>query len=151
MVGPSSDIQPRILAMDYGLSRIGLAVSDPLGLFATGLPTLANTGKKALWAALREIVADYAPARLVLGLPLNMNGTEGEQADLTYAFADEWSRRFPNIPITLWDERLTSRLAEQTLHTLGRKTGKNKGDIDQLSAVRLLQEFLDAQGFKKGI
>jgi putative holliday junction resolvase len=137
---------PRILAIDYGLSRVGLAISDPLGMFATGLQTLANPGKKALWSGLRTIVGEYEPVRLVLGLPLNMNGSEGEQAAITYAFADEWLKRFPKIPITLWDERLTSRLAEQTLHAMGKKPGKNKGDVDQLSAMRLLQEFLDSQG-----
>jgi putative holliday junction resolvase len=140
---------PRILSMDYGLTRIGLAVSDPLGMFATGLATIANTGKKALWQALRHTVATYDPVTLVLGLPRHMNGQEGEQAELTRQFADEWCKRFPTIPVVFWDERLTSRMAEQTLQAMGKQPSRHKADIDQLCAIRLLQEYLDSRAFSR--
>jgi putative holliday junction resolvase len=148
--------QPRILALDHGLARIGIAISDPLGMIATGLPTLNLKQTPKLWAALQALIAPYSPlGAIVIGLPKHMNGTEGEQAKAARAFAEDWQNHMaphvpPTVPIILWDERLTSRMAEQTLKDLGKKVGQhNKGDVDQLAAMRLLQEYLDAQHLQR--
>jgi putative holliday junction resolvase len=147
-----SDKSARTLAIDYGIARVGVAVSDPLGMFATGLPTLPATPKKRLWHQLKAWVQAYNVTTVVIGLPLHMNGQAGEQAEISQAFADEWQTRYPDMPLVLWDERLTSMMAQQTLRELGmahgRSRGKSaghaKGDVDMLAAMRMLQEYLDA-------
>lgn len=133
----------RILALDLGKKRIGLALSDELGITAQGLPTLERRNKRTDFAALSALVRENNVAQIVLGLPLRMSGEEGTQADWARTFADELSR-YVDAPIVLRDERWTSRQAERVLMGSGIRQEERKPAIDRISAVILLQDYLDS-------
>ena len=142
-------MKPRILAIDYGRVRLGLAVSDALGLASHPLPALQRTGAAAELAALKALILDRDVLRLVVGLPLNMDGTHGPQARDAVA----WSRRLRETmgaPVVFVDERLTSFDAEQQLVARKRSgeriTRKSKREqLDALAAATFLQAFLDGK------
>ncbi|MDQ2899814.1 MAG: Holliday junction resolvase RuvX [Acidobacteriota bacterium] len=137
----------RILALDLGTKRIGLAVSDELGITAQGLETLSRTNKRADFAALSAIAAEKQIRLIVLGNPLRMNGEAGRQARWALEFADDL-RRHTGIEVRLWDERLTSVEATRVLQGSGIANDKRKAAIDRLSAVILLQSYLDSLGVR---
>ncbi len=132
----------RILAIDYGRSRIGIAVSDPLGITAQSQPTLSIKGKKDALEKLAEIIDKFTPFRIVLGLPLNQIGEMGDMAKEVREFGDLINGKF-SVPVDYFDERFTSRQAKQTMRELGEKPSKNKGRVDSLSAVFILQGYLE--------
>lgn len=134
----------RILALDLGKKRIGMALSDELGITAQGIPTLERRNKRADFAAISAIVRENNVRKIVLGLPLRMSGEEGSQADWVRGFADELSRHVA-APIELRDERWTSRQAERVLMGSGIRHEDRKPAIDRMSAVILLQDFLDSR------
>jgi putative Holliday junction resolvase len=134
----------RVLALDLGKKRIGLALSDELGITAQGLPTLERRNKRADFAALSALVRENNVRQIVLGLPLRMSGEEGSQADWVRAFAEEL-RGHVDVPIDLRDERWTSKQAERTLMGSGIRHEDRKPAIDRLSAVILLQDYLDSR------
>ena len=108
------DQSGRILAIDYGTRRMGLAVSDPLGITAQGLETLQRKNKRSDFARLERLLREYRVREIVLGNPLRMSGEEGAQSQKVAEFAEELRRRF-SIPVHLWDERLTSAEANRLL------------------------------------
>jgi putative Holliday junction resolvase len=132
----------RILALDVGKRRIGLAVSDPLGLTAQGLETLERTRKREDFAALARIASDWEVSTILVGYPVNMSGEEGRQAEGIRQFAEELSAR-TGIPTRLWDERLTTVEAGRVLRQSGISIEKRARAVDRLSAVLLLQNYLD--------
>ena len=134
----------RILALDLGKKRIGMAISDELGITAQGIPTLERRNKRADFAALAALVKQNNIYLIVLGLPLRMSGEEGTQADWVRAFAEEL-KRYVNVPIDLRDERWTSKQAERVLMGSGIRNQDRKPAIDRISAVILLQDFLDSR------
>jgi len=131
----------RILAIDYGERRIGLAISDALGFTAQGLPTLNVSSMKKALRAIQEIMAEYQVNTLVVGLPRNMDGTEGPEANKVRTFARRLEER-TGAQLILWDERLTSRAALRTMQDMGLKTKGRKGDIDRIAATLMLEEYL---------
>jgi putative Holliday junction resolvase len=137
----------RVLAIDLGEKRIGLAVSDPLGSFGVGLDTLDRKSEDQVLTALKALCDRYDVGRIIIGLPKNMNGTEGPKAEESREFAAWLESELPNIPIELMDERLTSRMAEASLRDQGIQPSRQKGLIDQLAAQRLVQDYLDRQAF----
>lgn len=139
-----SDVR-RILALDLGKKRIGLALSDELGITAQGLPTLERRNKRADFAALTALVRENNVCRIVLGLPLRMSGEEGTQADWVRAFAEEL-KTHADVPVELRDERWTSKQAERVLMGSGIRHQERKPAIDRMSAVILLQDYLDSRG-----
>src|SRR6516164_5139948 len=104
----------RTMAIDYGTRRIGLAVTDELGLTAQGLPTLHRTNKRNDFDHLRRVIKQYGVGEIVVGLPLRMSGDEGAQSEKVKQFADEVQARF-KLPVHLFDERLTSVEANRVL------------------------------------
>jgi putative Holliday junction resolvase len=132
----------RILALDVGKKRIGLALSDPMGITAQGLPTLYRTTIREDLAALDELVRSREVKLLLVGHPLNMSGTEGRQAVYTKEFAERLRER-TDVGIRYWDERLTSVEAGRVLRSSGISIEKRAKAVDQLSAVLLLESFLD--------
>jgi putative holliday junction resolvase len=136
-------VSTRILALDLGKKRIGMAVSDELGITAQGLPTLERRNKRTDFAALSALVKEKNVRQIVLGLPLRMSGEEGTQADWVRAFAEELKGHI-NIPIAFRDERWTSKEAERVLMGSGVRQEDRKPAIDRLSAVILLQDYLDS-------
>ena len=131
----------RVLAIDPGSKRTGLAVSDPLGLTAQGLETFETGKGKDLLDYLGELFAEYGIARVVIGLPLSMQGKDIEGSARSRALAANIGKRF-GLEAVLMDERLTSLEAERVLRSGGQRY--ERGDIDRLSAVLLLQSHLDS-------
>ncbi len=132
----------RILALDVGTRRIGLAVSDELGWTAHGLPTLARISLRKDIARLRELVSEHGVAKLVVGLPRNMNGTLGQKAGEVLELIEVLRERL-NLDVVPWDERLTTRAAERVLLEADVSRAKRRKKVDQIAAVLILQGYLD--------
>jgi putative Holliday junction resolvase len=137
----------RILAIDYGSRRIGLAVTDELGLTAQGLPTLHRTNKRNDFDHLRRTIKHHAVGEIVVGLPLRMSGETGTQSRKAEEFAAALRARF-KLPVHLFDERLTSVEANRVLDETEMGGRRRKEVVDQLAAVLILQAFLDYRRHK---
>jgi len=133
----------RILALDLGKKRIGLAISDPLGITAQGLPNLVRTNKRADLAALGRLAQEREVSLILMGNPINMKGAEGRQSGWVREFAGAIQQRL-GLPVRFWDERLTSVEAGRVLRQSGISIEKRAAAVDRLSAVILLQSYLDA-------
>lgn len=138
----------RYLGVDFGSRRIGLAVSDELGITAQALPTLEPRTEDEALAAIRGLIDRYGVQEVIVGLPKNMNGTLGPAAEKALAFARRLEEGGP-AKVTMWDERLTSTAAERLLIEADVRRAKRKRTIDQLAAVLILQGFLDRSRSQK--
>jgi putative pre-16S rRNA nuclease len=136
--------QPRILGMDVGSRRIGLAISDLLGITAQGLNTIHRQNKRVDFAQLERVIREHDVVEIVMGLPLRMSGAEGIQAEKMQAFAEEIRRRF-KLPVHLWDERLTSAQANRLLRETDMSIKRRGAVVDQMAAVLILQSWMDAK------
>jgi len=135
------------LALDLGEKRIGLAASDGLGLTARALEAIDATDESAALARIASVAAEREAARVVVGLPVNMNGKEGPAAAKARAFAGKLGAALTDIEVVLWDERMTTQQASRNLQARGHMSrAKQKKLIDALAAQALLQSYLDAQG-----
>ena len=133
----------RILGVDYGDSRIGVAVSDLLGWTASGVETVKNTGNMRKAAdRVAELAGLMEATEIVVGLPRNMDGSLGPRAEKTLDFIELLKSRV-KIDIIPWDERLSTKAANRIMHEVGMKTSKKKGSVDQIAAVLILQGYLD--------
>ncbi len=135
---------PRILGLDVGSKRIGLAISDQLGITAQGLETLHRQNKRSDFAQLEQVIRQQRVAEIVIGLPLRMSGAEGIQAEKMQAFAEEIRRRF-RLPVHLWDERLSSAQANRLLRETDMSIRRRGEVVDQMAAVLILQSWMDAR------
>ena len=137
----------RILGLDYGTKTVGVAVSDELGLTAQPLETIKRKDENKLrrtYARIEELVREYGAETIVLGFPKNMNNTIGERGDAAIDFRDALVRRI-NIPVILWDERLTTVASERVLMESGVGRENRKKVIDQIAASFILQGYLDSR------
>ena len=134
----------RILAIDYGSRRMGLAVSDALGITAQGLDTLERKNKRSDFARLERTIREYQVTEIVLGNPLRMSGEEGTQSRKVAEFAEELRRRF-ELPVHLWDERLTSSEANRLLREAEVSLYRRTQAVDRMAATLILQSFLQAR------
>jgi len=134
----------RVLGLDVGSRRIGIAVSDPLGITAQGLETLQRQNKRLDFEKLEKLARDYAIAEVVVGFPLRMSGAEGVQAEKMHRFADELRARL-QIPVHLWDERLTSAEANRLLRETDMSIQRRAQVVDQMAAVLILQSWMERQ------
>ena len=132
----------RILALDVGSKRIGLAVSDPLGITAQGIETLHRKNKRADLEQLAKIIVEREVCEMVVGHPLHMSGDASPQSLRVAEFAEELRRRF-QLPVHLWDERLTSTQANRVLRETEMSIRRRAEVVDRLAAVLILQSFLD--------
>jgi putative Holliday junction resolvase len=132
----------RVLGLDVGSRRIGLAISDPLGITAQGLETLQRRNKRQDLAALEHLIHAYAVREIVVGLPLRMSGAEGTQSEKMQAFADDLRKRF-RLPVHLWDERLTSAEANRLLRETELSIEKRAKAVDRMAAVLILQAWME--------
>jgi putative holliday junction resolvase len=132
----------RLLGIDHGDSRIGLAISDELGSFAHPYRTL-QSGARVI-DEIRGIVERERISGIVIGLPKNMDGTIGPSAAKAKSFGEQLSQVIPATKILFWDERLTTREAQRVLHAAGKNTKQSKKMIDQVAAQILLQNYLDS-------
>jgi putative Holliday junction resolvase len=136
------------LALDLGARRIGLAVSDPLGLTAQGLETLQRKNKRADLEHLAEVVHKYEVAEIVLGLPLHMSGDESAQSRRSTEFAEELKEKL-RLPVHLWDERLTSAQANRLLRESEMSIRRRGQAVDRMAATLILQSFLESRSAKE--
>lgn len=136
----------RILALDVGSRRIGLAVSDALGITAQPLETLNRHNRRADFAELKKVLKQHDVSEIVVGNPLNMSGEPGAQAAKIGEFADELRARF-GLPVHLFDERLTSAEAHRFLDESGHSKDRfeRKGKVDRIAAVLILQGFMESR------
>ena len=135
----------RILGLDFGSKTVGVAVSDGLLLTAQGVETIERKDENKLrktCARIEELIAEYEITDIVLGLPKNMNNTEGERVEKTKAFGEMLERR-TGLPVHYWDERLTTVAAEQILMESGVRRENRKAVIDKVAAGLILQGYLD--------
>ena len=139
----------RALGIDHGEARIGLAISDELGMLAHPLETIHIKDVADPLARIAAIVERHEIAMIVLGLPRNMNGTYGPAAEKVRAFAETLRARVP-CEVKLWDERLTSVAAQRSLHEVGRTVKQSREVIDQVAAQMILQGWLDSQAMLGG-
>jgi putative Holliday junction resolvase len=135
---------PKILAVDWGRATLGLAVSDDLGITAQGLTSLPRVSESKDLEAISAYVRDLVVEAIVVGLPKNMDGSLGASAEAAQEFAQFLHDRL-NIPVHLWDERLTSLAAERTLVSAGMRRRARRAVLDQVAATMILQGFLDRQ------
>ncbi|HVD97593.1 MAG TPA: Holliday junction resolvase RuvX [Cytophagaceae bacterium] len=134
---------PRVVAIDYGKKRTGLAVTDPLKIIATALTTVE--GKDVL-KFLKEYTAKEEVEAFVLGMPKTLNNEDSENAVHVKAFAENLKKEFPSIPLHFADERFTSSIAKQTMIDGGmkKKDRQVKSNVDKISATLILQTFLES-------
>src|SRR5438445_561511 len=135
----------RVAALDVGEARIGVAVSDELGITAQGVGVVQRVGGRRDLEALAGLLAPYAPARLVVGLPLSMNGSEGPQAIKVRAFAERAAAHL-GLPLEFWDERLTTVAAERALLEADLSRRRRREVIDKVAATIILQGWLARHG-----
>jgi putative Holliday junction resolvase len=135
----------RIMGIDFGESRIGIAVSDPLGWTAQGLDTIKRDGPVRTAAErIGKLAAQYGVEKIVIGLPKNMNGTIGESGIRAMEFG-KLLEEITGLEVVKWDERLTTVSANRVMHETGMKTSKKKGTVDKIAAVLILQGYLDSR------
>jgi len=138
----------RILGLDVGARRIGVAISDPLGLTAQGLETLHRKNKKHDFSCLHRVIRDYQVKEIVVGLPLRMSGVEGTQAEKIQAFAEDLRKHF-KLPVHLWDERLTSAEANRLLRETDLSIEKRSQAVDRMAAILILQGWMEQNASKR--
>jgi putative Holliday junction resolvase len=131
----------RIMGLDVGDKRVGVAVSDGLGLTAQGVHTLE---RKNCIEALKEIINEYKVETIVVGIPKMLDGTLGIQGEKVLEFVDEIKKSI-SLPVSLWDERLSTVSAERVLFQANVSRKKRKGVLDKVSAVVILQNYLDSK------
>ncbi|MDD6037593.1 MAG: Holliday junction resolvase RuvX [bacterium] len=137
----------RIMGLDFGSKTVGVAVSDPLKITAQGVEIIRRKSPNKLrqtLARIEELVQEYEVEEVVLGYPKNMNGTEGERCERTKEFQEMLERRL-NLPVALWDERLTTVAADRVMMEVGIRRENRKEYVDEIAAVFILQGYLDAK------
>lgn len=145
------DCEMRILGLDYGTKTVGVAVSDPLMLTAQGVEIIRRKEENKLrqtLARIEELVEEYDISLIVLGLPKNMNNSEGIRVESTMEFKEKLERRL-GLEVVMWDERLTTVAADRTMMEAGIRRENRKEYVDMLAAQFILQGYLDSLAFKK--
>lgn len=135
----------RVLSVDYGKKRTGLAVTDPLQIIANGLATVPTS---ELFSYLERYVAREAVERIVVGKPTQVNGQPSENLPRVEAFVNRWRKAHPEIPVTYYDERFTSVLAQRAILDGGikkKQRRENKGLVDEVSATIILQDYMSSR------
>ena len=135
----------RIMGLDFGSKTVGVAISDALLMTAQGIEIIRRKEENKLrqtLARIEELILEYEVEEIVLGLPKNMNNTEGERVALTMEFKDKLERR-TGLPVMLWDERLTTVAADKAMMEAGIRREERKGHVDRIAACFILQGYLD--------
>ncbi len=138
----------RIMSLDVGSRTIGIACSDALLMTAQGIETIRRTSLEKDFNRLQELISEYEVHELVVGMPKNMNGTKGERAEKTEEFVEKM-KEVIDLPVTYWDERLSTVMAERQLIAADVSRKKRKSVIDKMAAVIILQGYLDRLQFNK--
>ena len=136
----------RIMGIDYGDSRVGIAISDAMGWTAQGVRTIANKGEKKLLSELKIVLDELKPQKIVIGLPKNMDGSLGFRAEATYAFAEQVKTIFSG-DLIFWDERLSTVSATRILNETNTRGKDRKKVLDTVSACIILENYLNSNKF----
>ena len=134
----------RILGIDFGTVRIGLALSDPLGMTAQPLEVIERRRVEPI-ARIIELIAEHEVQRIVVGQPLRLDGTKGPASEAIEQFVAQLAERTP-VPIEMWDERLSTKQAEQVMIAGGARRKTRKGNVDKIAAAVILMSYLEARG-----
>lgn len=137
----------RIMGLDYGSKTVGVAISDPTGTIATGIEIIRRKDENHLrqtLARIEELIEEYEVTQIVLGLPKNMNNTEGRRVELTMEFKDKLERRTA-LPVHMYDERLTTVIADKTMMEQGVRRENRKEYVDKIAATIILQDYLSSK------
>lgn len=137
---------PRVLGIDHGTKRIGIAVSDELKMIAQPLEYIPAEPQESFWESFSKIIREKSVDQIIVGMPRNMNGTYGPAAEKVKVFVEEIKQRYPEIKVRTWDERLTSSQANRLLIEADVRRGKRKEKVDKMAAAIILQSYLDAVG-----
>jgi len=143
--GKGKVVTMRIMGLDLGSKTVGVAISDPLLITAQGIEIIRRKEENKLrqtLARIEELIVEYQVEEIVLGLPKNMNATEGVRVELTNEFREKLERR-TGLPVTMWDERLTTVAADKTMMEAGIRREKRKEYVDMIAATLILQGYLD--------
>lgn len=132
----------RIMALDVGSRTVGVACSDALLMTAQGIETIRRTSLEKDFGRIQELAQEYEVHEIVVGMPKNMNGTKGDRAEKTEEFVEKMKAVIPHIPVTFWDERLSTVMAEKSLIAADVSRKKRKTVIDKMAAVVILQGYL---------
>lgn len=132
----------RILGIDYGVRRLGVAISDPMRTIAQGLPTIKISGLQQVLAELEAIIIGQHVTEIVVGWPLNLKGEATVAAQQVDQFIQQLQQRF-HLPVHRWDERWSSIEAQRTIWQFGKSPSRMKAKVDQIAAILILQSFLD--------
>jgi putative Holliday junction resolvase len=139
-------VKGRLLAVDWGERRIGLALSDETQVLAQPLATLTRrAGKRFPMAQLLDLVKRHGVTGIIVGLPLDESGAEGDAAHAARALADDIKRRLGDVEVTMWDERMTTARVLAAVREMGGSTRGRKTDLDAMAAALLLQHYMDAR------
>lgn len=134
----------RILGIDYGDSRVGIAITDPLCIIAQGLETINYNGNdKILLNRLEYIIKEYDVNTIVVGMPINLKGEETKRAEITHKFIHKLKCRFSKVNIVTMDERLTTVEAHRTMNDLNIDKRKKKNIVDTISAIYILEKYIN--------
>lgn len=140
----------RIMGIDYGDARVGVAVSDPLGYTAQGVATLPNKVYDKMMQRLIAIIKEYDCKKLVVGLPKNMDGTAGERCEVSLKFASDIKSHLPDIETVMWDERLSTVQAAGILNVTDTRGKNRKSVIDTVAACIILESYMNSLKNDKG-
>jgi putative Holliday junction resolvase len=135
----------RILALDYGTRKVGVAITDPLQITAAPLTTIRYSNQNSLLNRILDLVKEKEVQRIIVGLPVTLSGGKSDMTKSVETFVNELAHH-TDIPVATFDERHTSSDAKQTLIEMGIKTGHNKERIDAMAAAHLLRYYMDEQG-----
>ena len=141
----------RIMGLDFGSKTVGVAISDPLLITAQGIEIIRRKEENKLrrtLARIEELIVEYEVSEIVLGLPKNMNDTIGARAELSMDFQEKLERR-TGLPVTMWDERLTTVAADKAMMEAGIRRERRKEYVDKIAAVFILQGYLDYRAGKE--
>lgn len=141
----------RIMGLDFGSKTVGVAVSDSLLMTAQGVEIIRRREENKLrqtLARIEQLIVEYEVEEIVLGLPKNMNATEGQRVQLTMEFKEKLERR-TGLPVHLWDERLTTVAADRAMMEAGVRRENRKDYVDMIAAVLILQGYLDRRSMEK--
>lgn len=135
-------IKGRILAIDHGQRRIGMAISDPFRITAQSLPTLTIQNSEELFAVIKNIIQEQNVAEIVVGMPYNLKGEKTASAENVEKFILQLKATF-QLPVHQWDERWSTIEAHRTIREMGKSPSRNKEKVDQIAALIILQSFLN--------
>ena len=134
----------RIIGIDYGDARVGVAVSDALGITAQGIATVPNKVYHKMMERITALISEYKAQKVVIGLPKNMDGSEGERCDVTKSFASDLKQNCPDLEIIFRDERLSTVQAAGILNVTNTRGKDRKNVIDTVSACIILEDYLNS-------